>query len=101
MAILLPGNQYISICSFSGFFQGLPCHRPGLSPREANGLDRPGRFGGRVFLATAIRIADQWKKAAALHMGKYRDLKSPGFSVIILNGQSRAVKNHNCKRRDT
>ncbi len=35
------------------------------------------------FLATAIRIADQWEKAVVLRMGKYRDLKGPGFFLII------------------
>jgi len=35
------------------------------------------------FLATAIRIADQWEKAVVLRMGKYRGLKGPGFFLII------------------
>jgi len=35
------------------------------------------------FLATAIRIADQWEKAVVLRMGKYRGLKGPGFFMII------------------
>ena len=36
-----------------------------------------------AFLATAIRIADQWEKAVVLRMGKYRGLKGPGFFLII------------------
>ena len=35
------------------------------------------------FLATAVRIADQWEKAVVLRMGKYRGLKGPGFFLII------------------
>jgi regulator of protease activity HflC (stomatin/prohibitin superfamily) len=35
------------------------------------------------FLATAIRIANQWEKAVVLRMGKYRGLKGPGFFLII------------------
>ena len=36
-----------------------------------------------LFLATAIRIADQWEKAVVLRMGKYRGLKGPGFFLIL------------------
>lgn len=35
------------------------------------------------FMATAIRIADQWEKAVVLRMGRYRGLKGPGFFLII------------------
>jgi regulator of protease activity HflC (stomatin/prohibitin superfamily) len=35
------------------------------------------------FMATAVRIADQWEKAVVLRMGKYRGLKGPGFFLII------------------
>jgi regulator of protease activity HflC (stomatin/prohibitin superfamily) len=35
------------------------------------------------FLATAIRIADQWEKAVVLRMGKYQGLKGPGFFLMI------------------
>ena len=36
-----------------------------------------------VFLASAIRIADQWEKAVVLRMGKFRGLKGPGPFIII------------------
>jgi len=36
-----------------------------------------------VFLASAIRIADQWEKAVVLRMGKFRGLKGPGPFLII------------------
>ncbi|WP_022664918.1 slipin family protein [Desulfospira joergensenii] len=33
--------------------------------------------------AAAIRIADQWEKAVVLRMGKFKELKGPGFFLII------------------
>ncbi|RPI75072.1 MAG: slipin family protein [Desulfobacteraceae bacterium] len=35
------------------------------------------------FMATAIRIVDQWEKAVVLRMGKFKGLKGPGFFFII------------------
>ena len=35
------------------------------------------------FVATAIRIVDQWEKAVVLRMGKFVGLKGPGFFFII------------------
>jgi regulator of protease activity HflC (stomatin/prohibitin superfamily) len=36
-----------------------------------------------VFVASMIKIADQWEKAVVLRMGKYQGLKGPGLFVII------------------
>lgn len=36
-----------------------------------------------IYLASAIRIADQWEKAVVLRMGKYKGLKGPGLFLII------------------
>jgi regulator of protease activity HflC (stomatin/prohibitin superfamily) len=36
-----------------------------------------------VFLAAAVRIADQWERAVVLRMGKFRGLKGPGPFLII------------------
>lgn len=36
-----------------------------------------------VFLAAAIRIADQWEKAVVLRMGKFIGLRGPGLFLII------------------
>ena len=36
-----------------------------------------------VFVAAAIRIANQWEKAVVLRMGKFIGLKGPGFFMII------------------
>lgn len=36
-----------------------------------------------IYLASAIRIADQWEKAVVLRMGKYKGLKGPGLFLIV------------------
>jgi regulator of protease activity HflC (stomatin/prohibitin superfamily) len=36
-----------------------------------------------VFLASTVRIADQWEKAVVLRMGKFRGLKGPGPFLIF------------------
>jgi len=36
-----------------------------------------------MFIAAAIKIADQWEKAVVLRMGKFIGLKGPGFFMII------------------
>lgn len=36
-----------------------------------------------VFIASTIKIADQWEKAVVLRMGKYMGLKGPGLFFII------------------
>ena len=36
-----------------------------------------------VFIANAIKIADQWEKAVVLRMGKFKGLKGPGLFYII------------------
>ena len=36
-----------------------------------------------VFIASSIKIADQWEKAVVLRMGKYKGLKGPGLFFII------------------
>ncbi len=36
-----------------------------------------------VYLAFAIKIADQWEKAVVLRLGRYRGLRGPGAFVII------------------
>lgn len=36
-----------------------------------------------VFIASSIKIANQWEKAVVLRMGKYRGLKGPGLFIII------------------
>jgi regulator of protease activity HflC (stomatin/prohibitin superfamily) len=36
-----------------------------------------------VFLASSIKIADQWEKAVVLRMGKYKGLRGPGVFLII------------------
>jgi hypothetical protein len=35
------------------------------------------------FMATSIRVVDQWEKAVVLRMGKFRGLRGPGFFFII------------------
>lgn len=59
-----------------------PCYLayPHMKPVALIGL---AGLVAAFFLATAIRIADQWEKAVVLRMGKYRGLKGPGFFVII------------------
>ena len=36
-----------------------------------------------IFLAAAVKIADQWEKAVVLRMGRFIGLKGPGFFMII------------------
>ena len=36
-----------------------------------------------VFVASMLKIADQWEKAVVLRMGKYQGLKGPGLFIII------------------
>jgi regulator of protease activity HflC (stomatin/prohibitin superfamily) len=36
-----------------------------------------------IFIASAIKIADQWEKAVVLRMGKFKGLKGPGLFLII------------------
>jgi uncharacterized membrane protein YqiK len=36
-----------------------------------------------LFIAAAIRIADQWEKAVVLRLGKFKGLKGPGLFFII------------------
>jgi len=36
-----------------------------------------------LYLLFAIRVADQWEKAAVLRLGRYRGLRGPGLFVII------------------
>jgi len=36
-----------------------------------------------IFIASSIRIADQWEKAVVLRMGKYRGLRGPGLFLIV------------------
>jgi len=36
-----------------------------------------------VFIASSIRIADQWERAVVLRMGKYKGLRGPGPFVIV------------------
>jgi regulator of protease activity HflC (stomatin/prohibitin superfamily) len=35
------------------------------------------------FMETSIRVVDQWEKAVVLRMGKFKELKGPGFFLII------------------
>ncbi len=36
-----------------------------------------------VFLASAIKFADQWEKAVVLRLGRYRGLRGPGYFTIV------------------
>ncbi len=36
-----------------------------------------------LYFLFAIRVADQWQKAAVLRLGKYKGLRGPGFFMII------------------
>ncbi len=36
-----------------------------------------------LFMASSLKIADQWEKAVVLRMGKYKGLKGPGLFYII------------------
>lgn len=43
----------------------------------------PAGFLLAWFVATSIRVVDQWEKAVVLRMGKFKGLKGPGFFFII------------------
>lgn len=36
-----------------------------------------------IFVASSIKIADQWEKAVVLRMGRYKGLKGPGLFFIV------------------
>ena len=50
--------------------------RPRLAPR-----DRPALAD--LILASAIRLAAQWQRAVVFRLGKFREMKGPGLSLII------------------
>lgn len=43
----------------------------------------PAGFLLAWFMATSIRVVDQWGKAVVLRMGKFKGLKGPGFFLIV------------------
>lgn len=40
-------------------------------------------IGFSIFMASSVRIADQWEKAVVLRMGKFKGLRGPGYFLII------------------
>jgi regulator of protease activity HflC (stomatin/prohibitin superfamily) len=54
-----------------------------LSARLQSGIPFAAGLVVGVYLLFAIRVADQWEKAAVLRFGRYRGLRGPGLFHII------------------
>src|SRR5271170_5466667 len=68
------GTTVFLICVAAGFGAAAGIHnRPPLGAGIALGL----------YFLFAIRVADQWEKAAVLRLGRYKGLRGPGLFFII------------------
>jgi regulator of protease activity HflC (stomatin/prohibitin superfamily) len=49
----------------------------------AIGHEMLGRLLIGLYLMFAIKVADQWKKAAVLRLGRYQGLRGPGAFQLV------------------
>src|SRR6185312_14653541 len=69
-----PGLLLFIVCLLAGFAASAAVHNP--APAVA------GLLIG-MYLLFAVKVADQWEKAALLRLGKYKGLRGPGLFFVI------------------
>ena len=67
------GGLFVACGALGGAVSALTSHPAGVIAGLAVGL----------YLAFAIKVADQWEKAVVLRLGRYRGLRGPGPFTII------------------
>ena len=73
-AVSLEGGVAFALCLIAGFIATIFTKWPGFLIAG---------FLTGFYLALAIKVADQWEKAAVLRFGKYRGMRGPGLFFIV------------------
>jgi len=73
-AVSLEGGVAFLLCFIAGFIATILSKWPGFLIAG---------FLTGFYLALAIKVADQWEKAAVLRFGKYRGMRGPGLFFVI------------------
>jgi hypothetical protein len=73
-AVSMEGAVAFVLCFVAGFIATIATKWPGFIIAG---------FLTGFYLAIAIKVADQWEKAAVLRFGKYRGMRGPGLFFIV------------------
>ena len=80
-----PARQGALPISNVGIALGVVCGFAGAAGSALLNHPAPGITGLLIgiYLMFAVKVADQWEKAAVLRLGRYRGLRGPGPFVIV------------------